>query len=517
VGARSAAVIIAIVFSVLFSLLYLSSWALEINKERQYQVLASKRADLEVSRLRMPQNICFELDDDLLIVDQGKNPEDATRLARAIKDADTDAKSDQAMEEQLRPPKEYYERRGNLYTGEGLFFETAEPLVPLLKPHESKFNHTIVNKSMRGYFDDTHIYNCNFVFHGNSYGLSMRLYSLRYLDVYSGFIPIEILDYNNKSFGNNIGTAGNDEQSASSFSFHSPFVKRIVAPFNGTVVWTNHSEQPVTLQIRYKVNVDIQGRPSSGIAENETTIYPRESYDEGFNRYYHAVDNIFNFTIKEKPFIHGTIIVDHYSYFCSIDIQKIKSTYKQTEYQIKLPDYIPAGYNSTICLIAERGEVSIYLWNKTLSNDFGKPGGFADPKTNIENGAIRIDERFDKISYGDAYKPRNGTELALMTYHQMLNMSNPGGYPFTEEDDIEPKLIKIKSDLLAVGTRQINEAIERHAIEYNKARNGPELYVVSGWFRPSQLDFYYDQDGVAVGLVGNVPLEDLIDIAKSMR
>ncbi len=193
---RSTALIVIAVFGILFALLYSASLIAIQNVEGFYQVLASKRTDMEVYRLRTPQNICFDLDsrklDEVdLIMAQDRGGAGDT-LSRAIKSSDGDAESDQQMEQQGNLPKEYFEQMANRYTGEGLRLKDAKAILPLIKAYESKFNHTVTHKSIRGVSDDIHQYSCNFSYDGKYYGLGMKFYSLSSLNEYAGYLPITI-------------------------------------------------------------------------------------------------------------------------------------------------------------------------------------------------------------------------------------------------------------------------------------------------------------------------------------
>lgn len=517
---RSATLIAILVFGILFSLSYSSSFFANQNLEGTYQVIGSKRVELEIYRLRTPEDVCFNLDDQKLKEIDGAimasyDPAEGTgdSLSAAIRDADSSAVSDEQMEEQLKPPMEYFESMGNRYTGRGLYFEKAEAIVPLVKAYESAFNHTVTHKVTRGYSDDIHRYSCNFSYNGNYYGLNLKFYSLRFLTVYSGFTAISIPDGRSLIGGSDSVAISADEDSTK--------IIRAIYPFNDTIVWTNHSHTPVTLQISYKTTDPAEmGDPgtdngSSAISRKEITIYPDESYDEFFNNYYDSADGIFNYTVKEHPAVHGTVVVDHYP-VCSLDMQKVQLLYQHTAYPIKLPRHIPAGYDTTICMLADRGEAQLFFWNKRLLTDkLGEPGGLQDANSNIENGAIMVYEQFDKIQLGDTYTPTNATQRALQLYNQ-ISKATEGGISLLNGG---PKLIQINSHTLAVGTEQITkENLEKVAEEYfSRGQHAPSLYV-SPYYRPSRLVVFYGDDviePVSIRIAGKVPLDQLVEMAES--
>jgi hypothetical protein len=517
---RSTTLIAIVVFGILFSLLYSSSFFANQSAEKTYQLLASKRAELDVYRLRTPEDLCFKLEDQKIkeidegiTVSQNQEEGDGDTLSMAMRDADSSAQSDQQMEEQLKPSKEYFEQMGNRYTGRGLYFEEGKAIVPLVKAYESVFNHTVNHKVTRGYSDDVHQYSCNFSYNGNYYGLGMKFYSLRFLNIYSGFTSISIP--NGRVLGDGSITSGAPPSVDDT-------VIRAIYPFNDTILWSNHSHNPVTLQIRYKT-IDGSGAgtgegKSMNTSRKDVTIYPNESHDEFLNNYYDSADGVFNFTIREYPAIQGKIVVDHYP-VCSLDMQQIKTLYKHSLYPIKLPVHTPAGYNTTICMLADRGEVQLFFWNKKLPDDkMGQPGGFQDPVSNVEDGAIMIYEKFDKILFGDAYTPTNATQRALELYNQISNATSSGISLLNGG----PQLIPINSHMLAVGTGQITEERqEEFAEQYTSSAGQHAPYIPVGpYYRPSRLVIFYTdiaEEPVGVTLVGKVPLDDLVEIAKSLH
>lgn len=469
-GYGSTALIAILAFGVLFSLLHSSSLLASQNKEQFYQVLASKRADIEVYRLRAPQNICFELDDGTLTrVDQSMAQEPpATRdsLSRAIKSADADAQTDQQMEEQM--PEEYFVQMGNRYTGEGLRVENGGAVVPLVQAYESAFNHTRIQTEKRGISDTVHRYDCNFSYGGKYYGIGIKFYSLSYLNEYAGYLPIVIID---RILEDN-NQAG---KTAAVFRF-----------FNNTVVWENKSDSWLTLQVTPAVE---EGAPEGASEPITKRLAPLQSWDLylGGSR---AVGTDFHYQIKEYPQVQGKITVK--SAPVCMDFDTARSLYSQTKFDFKTPSYVPEGYEYK-CMQADMASVYLYYSNQTFRPEFMGEG--------LAEGQILVymddfDRYFDihdssEASLSDDERIRN-------TYESILEQ-NPV---------LNPQLIDIDGKL-AWG----HEAVPDGAKQTVVFPDGSQIVTRSSL--PARLVFY--DNGTGIRLEGYVPLQELVRMAESIR
>lgn len=527
---RSIGLIAILVFGILFSLLYSSSYIANLKDELVDDSLASKRAEFTIYRLRTPENTCFTIDDQKLTgIDKGMTTRpldpDATAptdtLSYAIKEADTIAESDMESEEQLQPPVDYFEMMGNRYSGRGLYFDQAGPLIPFVNEYESSFNHTITRKVLRGFSDDIHSYSCNFGYNGNYYGLDMKFYSLRFLDVYSGFTAISIPD-------GKMTTGGSNSQSSQDLVQTKTI--RSVYPFNDTIIWTNDGSKPVTLQINYNTTATSEdnsiedvsaGNALSNMRQRVVTIYPTQSFDiSPNNMFYDSEDGVFNFIVKEFPSVRGTIITDNYP-VCSLDTQQIKSLFSHTLYPIKLPWYVPVGYDTTICMLADKSDFQIFFWNKELPEDkMGQPGGFQDSISNVEEGAIMIYQQFDRIAFGgddNLSTPNNATQRTASYFERVTNATS-GGISLLNGG---PQLVNIDADTIGVGIEQITEERQRELAEQytSSGQHAPYIYVSPQYRASTLIIFYSDSEGepLSMSLRGRVPLGELVLMAKSFE
>lgn len=435
-------------------------------------MLGSKRADIEVYRLRAPENICFELEDETLArVDQSMVQEPpATRdsLSRAIKSADTDAQTDQQMEEQLQMSKEYFEQMGNRYTGEGLRVENGGAVLPLVQAYEGAFNHTSTYVENRGIADIVHRYDCNFSYGGNYYGIGMKFYSLLSLNEYAGYLPVVITD----------SVLKDTNQSGKTST--------VFRYFNNTVVWENESDSWLTLQVTPAIEDDASGSASEPITRRLAPLQAWDLYLGGLQ----AVGTSFHYQILEYPQVRGDITVKT-APVC-MDFDTARSLYSQTKFHFKTPSYVPEEYEYK-CMQADMASVYLYYSNQTFRPEFM---GEALAEGQILVYMDDYDRYFDiqdspEASLSDDERIRN-------TYESVLEQ-NP---------TLDPQLIDI-NDNLAWG----HEAAPGGARQTVVFPDGSQIVTHSSL--PARL-FFYD-NGTGIRLEGYVPLLDLVLMAESLN
>lgn len=453
-------------------MLYFSSLLASQDTERFYQILASKRADLEVYRLRVPQNICFELDDETLArVDQlmaQEPPATQDSLSRAIKSADTDAQTDQQMEEQLQMPKEYFEQMGNRYTGEGLRVENGGAVVPLVQSYESKFNYASTNAVKGGLADVVHSYNCNFSHDGEYYGIGIKFYSLLSLNEYAGYLPVVITE----------GVLKDENRTGE--------MATVFRYFNNTVVWENKSDSWLTLQVTPAIE---DGAPGSASEPITRRLAPLQSWDLYLGG--PRVDGTrFHYQIKEYPQVQGDITVK--SAPVCMDFDTARSLYSQTEFPFKTPLYVPEGYEYK-CMQADMASVYLYYSNQTFRPEFMGEA--------LAEGQIQI-YMDDYDRYFDLPKDLPGAyqndEDRIKSQYEGILKENPV---------LNPQLVDINGKL-AWG----HEAALYGARQTVVFPDGSEITTASGL--PARLLFY--DNGTGIRLEGYVPLEELVKMAESL-
>jgi len=478
VSYRSTALIVIIVFVILFSLLYSASFIAIQNAEGFYQIIASKRADLEVYRLRTPQNICFELDnkildevDQMMAWEQGGTGD---TLSRAINSSDGDAESDQQLEQQMERqgnlPKEYFEQMGNRYSGEGLRLQEAKAILPFIKAYESKLNHTIIHKSVRGVSDDVHQYNCNFSYNSKYYGLGIKFYSLASLNAYAGYLPITI-------------TNQQLEKGSQLPENHS-----VYRMFNNTVVWINKSDSWLTLDI---TPATFQNIPIDLCCEDlepvTVRLAPSQSWDLYLGPNLGRVDTNFQYQTKEYPWIQGNILLKNYPE--CMDFDTAGSLYSQTKFPFKIPSYLPPSYEYK-CMQAEASNIMIFYANRTFNVEEMGEG--------ISTGEILMRMSDENLYFGISDESLNDTARVMENYQAILE-GNPA---------LNPQLVDINGRL-AWG----NEASSTGFVGTVKFPDGSEIVTRSEM--PARLRFY--ENATLIHLEGYVPMEELAKIARSLE
>jgi hypothetical protein len=441
------------------------------NAEGFYDILGSKRADVDVYRLRIHQDICFELDSKTLHAidqDMAKEQSAGDTLSRAINSSDDDAERDQQLEQQGNLPKEYFEQMGNHYSGEGLRLKEANAILPLIKAYEDKFNHTTVHRSVRGVSEDIHQYSCNFSYDGKHYGLGVRFYSLISLNEYPGYLPITITNQQLQK-GSQV-----------------PENNTVYRMFNNTVIWINKSDSWLTLEITPAV---LQNIPIDFCCEDLDPVTVRLAPSQSWDLYLGpnlGVDTNFQYQIEEYPWIHGNILLKNYPE--CMDFDMARSLYSQTKFPFKIPSYLPLGYEYK-CMQAEASSMSVFYASRIFRvEEMGEA---------ISSGEIMLRIADDDRSYGLLDTSFNDTARVIGNYQSILE-SNPA---------LNPQLIDINGKL-AWG----NEASPTGSVGTVKFPDGSEIVTRSDL--PARLRFY--ENGTLIHLEGYVPLEELAKIARSL-
>lgn len=344
-------------------------------------------------------------------------------------------------------------------------------MIPLIKSHEDKFNHTAVHKSISGVSDEVHQYNCNFSYNSNFYGIGIKFYSLSSLNEYEGYLPITITNQYLQKEAEGSRSAG--------------IVYRM---FNNTVVWINESDSWLTLEMSPAI-LDTPTDDCCGDLEPITAkLAPSSAWDIRLGPNLGRIETPFHYQIKEYPWIQGDIILKNYPQ--CMDYDTAASLYSQTKFPFKVPSYLPAGFEYK-CMQAEASSVYLFYANRTFDvQEMGEA---------VSSGEILLrmsdEDRFFGIIDGE--ESLNDTARIMQDYQSILD-GNPA---------LMPQLIDINGKL-AWG----NEVSATGFIGTVEFPDGSEIVTRSEI--PSRLRLY--ENGVGIHLEGYVPLEELANIARSL-
>ncbi|MGH9877951.1 MAG: hypothetical protein ACRD5H_09950, partial [Nitrososphaerales archaeon] len=396
-------------------------------------------------------------------------------LSRGIRDANRDALSDQELEKQVALPNEYFVQMGNRYTGEGLRLQQqSKAMLPLISAYEDKFNHTVVHRSIRGISDDVHQYRCNFSYNGSYYGIGIKFYSLSLLNEYAGYLPITITDQQLLM-----------QKTSSQMPENNSIVYRM---FNNTVVWINKSNSWLTLQIT-AATINIPINDCCGDLEPiSASLAPSAAWDVYLGPNLGGMDTTFHYQIKEYPWIKGNVILKNYPE--CMDYDTAASLYSQTKFPFKVPSYLPTGFEYK-CMQAEAYNVQLFYANRTFNSEEMGEG--------ISSGVILLRMSDDERYFGlnDEQDSINDTARVMQNYQAILD-GNPA---------LNPQLIDING-WLAWG----NEASSTGLVGTVRFPDGSEIITRSSI--PARLRLY--ENGTLIHLEGDVPLEELAKIARSL-
>jgi hypothetical protein len=451
-------------------MLYSSSALTELKHSLELEVLESKRVDITVYRLRTFENICFDLDTEVLQqVDQllvlRANSSHAS-LSLSLTDADFNALSDQQHEQQEIQSEQYYQQIENRFSGQGMYIPAGEAIMPLVKFYYNDFNHTISIRNVAEVSDEIHHFTCNFTFDGKYYGIEIKFYSLRSLNDYAGHLSIKVDD------------EGISERMT--LDKENPVV--VYRLFNDTVVWINESDSWLTLEVKAT-----ESECCEDLIPVTVRIPPSAAWDERLGSRNDIANLTYSYQIKEYPWIEGQINYLH-PQLC-MDYDLAGSLYSQTDFPFKVPSYLPSGYGYK-CMQASSADVSVFFANKTF--DFEQMGEETKP------GVIMLRMSDEESLLGIADMSMNDTERIIEQYQSIAN-ANPA---------LRPQLLDINGKA-AWG----NEASQSGAVQTVQFPDGSEISTVSGI--ASRLRFY--DEGVSIHLEGYVTLEELLKIGESLK
>jgi hypothetical protein len=320
---RSSIFVLVLGLGAMFVLLSFASLYSGISRERLIQELQSGRADASVSRMVEPENICFTLDDEILVT--------YPALARAIKEADEYAQED----------IEGNNRYGNYYTGTGVDLDRSQ-MVSMLRTYN--FNRTVShNPAVDRLFvyQDTS-FSCGFNYNGRHYDLFFSFRSLDEVNTEHGYVPIHI--------------------SRDLIDRRESAVKSAITyvPFNNTAIFFNNLPSPVT--------VEVYGR-NSDISET-MLLLPGRMQDMNLRPNWSSLeDTSYHYRVKEYPWIEGDITVSLKHYVACMSKEVAKSLYAQRDFELKFPSYLPDGF-ATGCIAENLSSYAIQIYVNQTATDY---------------------------------------------------------------------------------------------------------------------------------------------------
>jgi hypothetical protein len=438
----------AVVMGSMFSLLLASDYQRALATDRLYEELAAKRVEVTMWRLKNPEPACFDMDDGTL--------QKFEFLRMLVQEADGNVAMPIVAD-------------GNRYDGFGTRFEDGAEAAGLVRSFG--FAHAKEVRTVRGLSDDIHTFSCNLQYKGNQYFMQAKFYSLQYLDEYSGWLPIEIID----ATSDGRSTAGGAAKDHTVYS-----------PFNNTAVWINRSHSWVTLELAYNMTTPDRNQATETVSAR---IPPRGAWDRFLNNPLGREDVTYQYKVREYPWMHGRVFLKQYP-MC-MDPGEAASFYSQTKFPFRFPAYLPAGYTYQ-CMMAYKASVEMYFWDRQFD--------LSRRDEQMDQGAIVLKISDENRGYGipeDNYSRMSDDEKAISTYEYILK-ANPA---------LRPQLIDINGK-----KAWANDSTDTGGRQEVRFHNG--TVITTGSPIPSRLVFY--DDGTGISLQGNIPLDELVKIARSL-
>lgn len=465
-GAKSFLLIALLVFGMIFSLLYASSYVQDERSHYSTRVLESKKADASLFRLVNPEPVCFTLHDE----DLNKY----TFLPIMLKEADSFVTDG------------YPSIHENRYDGYGMRVNSSEA-VSLVKAFESRFNHTVENRIIDGYNDDFHLYDCNFEYIDYQYYLRLELKSLTALDRYSGFVPISVMS---EGISATVSSARLFDESSNHFrTVTNPVELNMFNTFNNTLVWSNNvSGDSSSSSSWVKLTLNATGFDDENIIVS-TQIPPGKSWDYRLSPNYRSLDpTVYEYAVEGDKVrtTSGRIYV--HSYPSCMDQQEARSLYGQSGIYMRFPTYLPEGYEYKCGVHYDHFLLLQLYWNQDI-NDLETLNYLSSntEEASLNDGLIRV---FAAKAVPFWHDHLNTT--AEERLEELTSGENSRYY-------LQPRIVEIEHTAA-------NQAIDAVAYQRN-------FY---SWKDINILEVYDHEQQEAYVLKGKVPLEELVSMAQSM-
>jgi hypothetical protein len=434
---KTSAIVVIAAIAALFLLLYGSRYVVVQNSDRFYDMLDAKKAMISMARFKTSTHpVCFTLDSSALA--------SYPFLQDMIRQADSFVQTP-------IPPSLVNSDRFDMFGND----VSASALIPLIREHEDRFNHTIEYESFRDgkYVDDVHDYTCNIGYENNQYFFGAKFRSLSILNNYSGYVPVNITDN---------GTVVSDQLTGKVIVVEQPghldntTFPVVYQQFNNTVVWTNSLHYPVILNITYG---DIAGNLHS----LKTKIYPGKSWDYFFTNYRSLSPVTYHYTVDDSNgySIQGGITVKNQNN--CISQQEAKSLYLQSRFDMKFPSYLPQGYKY-LCSIIDDGFRLIQLYTNNSSY--------------FHYSASDIEQNLYPFSYLANDTLRVIANKGALYQHPLANYTAEYAYEQEKRESTQIKLVKIADNVTGVLYTRSWEPDVNHLFINQKGTD--EYYMVDG-------------------------------------
>jgi hypothetical protein len=390
VSYRSTALIVIVLFGLLFALLYSSAYSITENKEQLLKELQVERADAYVARMIQVDHTCFSADQ---IIDRYPS------LVQAIKMADEEAGIDATTD-------------GNYYSGVGVDLSKTE-MLSFLRNYDFNLTTNLEQTPNRLFTHQYKHLTCGFSFSNKYYQLAFTFTSLESVDRERGYVPIII-----------------DQRLVDKLD--SPVTGALThGPFNNTAVFFNKLDSPVTIEL---VNSDI------GVLET-VTIPPSKMSELRITPDFNSLDDVaYHYHVQEYPWIEGDIIVSIVASSDCMNKDVAKSLYFQSDFDVKFPAYLPSGFKLACNVeVLDNLVVEIYV-NQTAIDYHNKTQIFhsrnnpypvflysSTPEAEA-SGIIEI--------YAQKIYEGNANSTGYQFYQELVNSSNDKEVSFTVIGDI---------------------------------------------------------------------------------
>lgn len=315
---RSAILVSVLVMGVLFSFLYLSEYIIEQGEELQRQeLLGAARTTAWMAHIPKQDKVCFAIDDEFLVKHKA--------IASSLADMEDMVRQRQVVSDE----------------------PVASTVIPLDKKEmlniakAYSFNMTSgVGKSIDGIFTNRETrFTCTVTHGGNYYEIVFWFTSTEQVNGDRGYVPVRIVD-------------GPKQSSETPVTY---------VPFNNTALFINELAFPVTIEIMSNA----QHRDSLTILPGKMTAFHLTPNWSSLG------DTVYHYYIKETG-IEGDRVSSLKYYVGCIDGRIAESLYRERNFELAFPSYLPAGFKP-VCYAEFSTEAVSYVYaNQTAIDHYEK-------------------------------------------------------------------------------------------------------------------------------------------------
>lgn len=470
---RSTLLIVIVVFGILFSLLFASPFLTRQASADYYRILESKKADASLFRLVNQEETCFTLQRDDLA--------DFEFLSTLVREADTFVNDS------------FPSIHENRYDGFGMGVSSSDA-VRLIRAFENNFNHTVTSKVIRGYNDDTHLFDCNFEYNGNQYYLRMEFRSLTALDDHSGYVPVSISANRVVATVSSARILPPEDTLPNNFrDITNPSNLTVFHTFNNTIVWNNDIVPPVWVKVTLNTT-GFEGEDVSVAAQ----IPPRKSWDYRlWHNYLDIEPTVYNYAVEAESkgtVATGKINVNFYPVPC-MNQEEARSLYAQSGIAMRFPSYLPDGYEYKCGIHYDHFNLLQAYWNQSAP-DIPDIAASSTEEQALNEGIIQI---FAIKAVPFWYEHANKTAEARL--HELTQGEYSRYY-------LDPKIVEIANGQDDRGAQRESGYKPIQGVAYQR-----NFYI---WKDINILEVYDQNRHDTYILKGKLPIDELIKMAQSM-